>query len=152
MPQNFRDDVLGDLTYDEQLEGWEGTFGTPEVSLWLSGAEGDGAGQDRLPVYRDAFLRLRRDEPGLRRHIAEQLTDLAEDWREPEDDAEDDDGNDGQPITPESFLERIALTNVTLYADGSAELFYSDGDLFAGHVIIGSVDRNSQLTDASIAG
>ena len=152
MPQNFRDDVLGDLTYDEQLEGWEGTFGTPGVSLSLSDAEGDGAWQDRLPVYRDAFLRLRRDEPGLRRHIAEQLTDLAEDWREPEDDAEDDDGNDGQPITPESFLERIALTNVTLYADGSAELYYSDGDLFAGHVIIGSVDENGQLTDASIAG
>lgn len=152
MPQNFRDDVLGNLTYDEQLEGWEGTFGTPEVSLWLSGAEGDGAGQDRLPVYRDAFVRLRRDEPGLRRQMAEQLTELAEEWREPEEDEGDDDGDDGQPVTPESFLERIALTHVALYADGSAELYYSDGNLFAGHVIIGSVDENGQLTEAGIAG
>lgn len=149
MRLTFHDEALGELTYDDRLDWWEGTFGPASVPLYLSdpgSAEIRELPQDEaaLQTYRAALLRLRRDEPALRVRVAEALTQDADDWRDPDCFPE--------PVTGARFLERIALESVGIDADGRASVFYADGDLFGGHVIIASVDRDGHLTDADIAG
>lgn len=150
MVSTFQDAVLGELTYDDRLSRWDGHSAALGVPFSLSahtfadsgaGLPGDEAA---LEVYRAAFLRLEKGEGELRCQVAEAMTELAEEWRDPDEDP--------LPVTPERFLERMKLESLSIYADGDAELFYSDGDLFAGHVIIAAVNPDGTLRDATIAG
>jgi hypothetical protein len=82
-----------------------------------------------------------------RAYAAATLTDLANDWQDQADDA-----GSSAPITPEVFVERIRLSELSVAADGSATPYYSDGDLFWGHVILVDVEPDGSMTDAYIAG
>ncbi|MBE9084181.1 DUF2262 domain-containing protein [Tolypothrix sp. LEGE 11397] len=46
----------------------------------------------------------------------------------------------------------MKLASVHINTDGSADLFYDDGELFGGHKIIVSIDCNGVCEDAQIAG
>lgn len=91
------------------------------------------------------------DAPGTdarwRAYAATTLLDLANDWQE-----QADDGAGSGPVTAESFVERISLSELSISADGSATPFYADGDLFWGHVILVDVEPDGSMTDAYIAG
>ena len=60
--------------------------------------------------------------------------------------------NEEAAIDSAHFAACITLQTVIFYPDGSAELFYDDGDLFAGHVILVSLDTYGALQDATLAG
>jgi hypothetical protein len=88
-----------------------------------------------------SFTRLQQQEVYFRRCAANQLLNLYNHtW------------NDGDEIDCQTFMELMKLEEVHLNSDGSANLYYDDGDLFGGHVIIISIDGNGVFEDAKIAG
>lgn len=149
MPEIIQDSVLGELTFDDRLSRWDGVaagLGVPfSLSAHTFAESGRGLTEDAatLEKYRMAFLRLQRDEPILRAQMAERMLPLAEEWREDEA---------AGPMTAQQFLERVRLESFSIYEDGDAELFYNDGDLFAGHLIIAVMNQDGTLGETSIAG
>ncbi|MBD2167846.1 DUF2262 domain-containing protein [Calothrix membranacea FACHB-236] len=60
--------------------------------------------------------------------------------------------NNSAEIDCLTFIKLIKLVSVHINTDGSADLFYDDGELFGGHTIIVSIDCNGVCEDAQIAG
>lgn len=57
-----------------------------------------------------------------------------------------------QEISSTEFLNRMQLTSLTVYSDGSFEFWHDDGELFWGHSILVSGSLSKGVTNASIAG
>ncbi|HEY1406055.1 MAG TPA: DUF2262 domain-containing protein, partial [Spirochaetota bacterium] len=134
------DAVLGTLVWDDRFDRWETriSFGakTPvDVSIETGG---DNAALKRAGK---AITRLQTNEPAARLYAAEQLLE-----------SYNDNWNDGKPITVAAFAKKITLESVSIGPDGECELYYDDGDLFAGHCIIVSMDAKGGFTGADIAG
>ncbi len=56
-------------------------------------------------------------------------------------------------ISAREFSRRMSLSGVNVYAeDGSAEVFYEDDGMFAGHSITVSLDADGEVEEATIAG
>lgn len=152
MTRPFHDPRLGDLTYDERLQEWRGqlTLAGRAVRLSITDLATPQAGRDlpdqpaALAAHADRVGQLIAGQDALHRAVADLLLEQANDWRDEDDTPE--------PLTTEAFLTATSLTDVCLYGDGSAELVYDDGDLFAGHVIVASVDADGTVTDADLAG
>lgn len=54
-------------------------------------------------------------------------------------------------ITSDGFYQRIQLSEISFYNDGSFEVIFEDDGIFFGHIIVsGHID--GELEDASIAG
>ncbi|WP_020473596.1 DUF2262 domain-containing protein [Zavarzinella formosa] len=56
------------------------------------------------------------------------------------------------PITREEFARRIELIEIGFGPDGAPNLWYDDGDLFAGHSISAYFDANGRFRNASLFG
>jgi hypothetical protein len=139
----FNDSVLGKLEWDEWLEWWRGQIRFApdhDITLSIHGHDLEAI----LEARRDTFMYLRDHESGLRTQVAEQMLEMAEDWR--------DEDEEPDPITLESFTSRVRLESIVLYDDGSAELYYNDDDIFAAHTIVASVNADGKLEKATIAG
>jgi len=61
-----------------------------------------------------------------------------------------DDGE--KPLSEENFKQRIELETITFFEDGSYELYFKDGDIFFGHVIIASMDKENKVERVYMAG
>jgi hypothetical protein len=57
-----------------------------------------------------------------------------------------------EPISEQSFIQKIELEAINAYSDGSFDLFFLDNELFLGHSIIVNVNSDLTLEDAEIAG
>jgi hypothetical protein len=103
-------------------------------------------GDDRDDVMavtasREFILWLRRHELDARQFAAGELLETHNDaW------------NEDEPISAQTFAERMTLEGVGVDRDGCGSLYYEDGDLFWGHCIVVSVDRNREFRSADIAG
>jgi hypothetical protein len=63
------------------------------------------------------------------------------------------DESDSLDITAEQFADRITLQSIVdIDEDGSFAMFFEDGDLFAGHAILGEHNAAGQCYSASIQG
>lgn len=138
----IEDEVLGYLVWDSELEWWSSQI---EVlsGQWIDVSISP---EDTDPSI--VFKRVRHTlcvilevEVNLRRSTADKLLHLYNTtW------------NDGLAISQEEFMNRIALDAITFSPDGSADLYYSDGDLFWGHTIITTIDTNGCFKDTMLAG
>ena len=80
------------------------------------------------------FRRVQAAEPAFRQFVADVLLARYNSaW------------NDGPPIDSDAFISRMTMTTLSVYADGSAEIDYNDGDLFLGHTITGSVSKDGSV-------
>lgn len=91
--------------------------------------------------------KLFEDSSGWSRKIEEcalsRLLDLKNDaWLE----------NGQTSVSGEEFLQHMELESITVYADGSFEFWYNDGDLFWGHAILVTGSVKEGPTDADICG
>lgn len=93
------------------------------------------------------------------RIVHEQWNKLNKRWRELEEcvadhllDIHNENWNEGEPIDRNAFVSRMTIEAIRFFADGKAEVYFDDGDLFWGHCILVSVDENGQVEDAVIAG
>ena len=78
---------------------------------------------------------------------ADFLLELANDW------LEDDDREDKpEEITKEMFIDAINISEISIAPAGSMTLYYSDGDMFWGHVITMDIETDGSCSDAYIQG
>lgn len=76
----------------------------------------------------------------LRKAAAEALLDLHNDtW------------NDGDPIDAATFIQRLSIDGV-VFSPRDVEAFYSDGGLFAGHLVIVPFDDAGTIGEAYLGG
>jgi hypothetical protein len=60
--------------------------------------------------------------------------------------------NKAAPISREEFIEKLAVSSISICGDGSAELDFEDGDMFLGHSVVVRFDRDGAITNATIEG
>ncbi|MBW4618837.1 MAG: DUF2262 domain-containing protein [Cyanosarcina radialis HA8281-LM2] len=60
--------------------------------------------------------------------------------------------NRDAPIDRQEFIDRMTLEDITIYANGRANLSYDDGDLFGGHAIVINIDPNGSFENVSLFG
>jgi len=137
-----QDEVLGVLTWDGEAEWWEGEQEiTPGHIVSVTVSANDTPLDTALERARQTYWRVQREGLALRRAAADILLALHnEEW------------NRGEPTTSDTFVNRMLLTDIAVYGDGSSEVSYNDGDLFRGHTIIVSVDEEGAVQEAGIQG
>ncbi len=140
------DEVLGTLTWNGQLDWWEGRAEVApghaiRISLSVEDEAADAPSPTELDQARRVLGRLREDEPAARLVAAEELLAIY-----------NDEWNDDEPLGEEEFMARLTLDDLSIAPDGSAELFYQDDNLFAGHTVLVSVGPDGNFEDADIAG
>ncbi len=140
--RTFNDEVFGQLVWNEQVEWWECHCEfSAGLSVPVSVSPDDIDLETVLRQARQTFRLLQQLEPFPRLEAAKALLELHnEEW------------SDGEPINDEAFAGRMTMKELTIDGDGSATLFYDDGDLFWGHSILVEVDNEGAFQDASIAG
>jgi hypothetical protein len=140
----IEDELLGTLTWNEDLDWWEGRAVLAPghaISLSIEVEDATVAPTQEIAHARRILLFLREHEPEGRLIAADELLEIYNaEW------------NEGEPLNDEEFMARLTLNDVNVAFDGSAELFYQDDGLFAGHAVLVTVDPNGNFADADIAG
>jgi hypothetical protein len=143
MARSFEDDTLGIIQYDKRF-GWWSTIAQLTQDLEIDLTLELGAAQSVPESILRAFQHLQDHELELRGSVCSHLLELAEDWRE-------DDGKP-EPWTLEAFMDAVTITSASFDEDGAATIYYDDGEVFAGHVIVVAVSSDGAFQDANIAG
>ena len=92
---------------------------------------------------RALFDRIAAKERDLRLRVAQHKLPLYNSsWR---DDAE-------PQLSEAEFADRLHLYSLVIYEPGQGLLFYRDGDLFAGHTLIATIDRRFDITGVELYG
>ncbi len=140
--QTINDETLGQLVWDEQVKWWEGQREiTPGLTIPVSVSPNDVALETVLAQAGRMFLRVQQSEASLRQSASEVLLELCnEEW------------NEEEPISGEDFIGRMTPKELAIESDGSATLYYHDGNLFWGHSILVEIDDMGVFQDAGIAG
>ncbi|MBD2196134.1 MULTISPECIES: DUF2262 domain-containing protein [Calothrix] len=138
----IKNQILGELTWHNDFDWWKGKIEiTPGniISLSVDSENIEIPSVSELTCH--SFTRIKQQEVNLRRCTANQLIDLYnKSW------------NNDDEIDCPTFMNLIKLEAVHLNSDGSATLYYEDGGLFGGHVIVVSIDCDGIFEDADIAG
>jgi len=136
--------TLGPLAYNPQF-GWYSTqvmVGGQEVGVHLlcEGSDGEAPALDpaaRLVSMLDAVV------SAAKQHAATGLLTLKNDaWLE----------DDEPEVTRDAFIDRMELSSVIVNGGGTSDLYFRDGDLFWGHVIIVERNEAGEFGEAHIAG
>lgn len=137
--------VLGPVAFDPSMFCWQTRSPVPlgetdEVTVALAATSDLDVSSDRLDQV--ATIVRRVDPRALRGAIAEDYLELYNDtWRQDDDEALDRAG----------FIARISPTFVDIDED-VIQVYFHDGDLFAGHSIVLSLDSALHITDIKLAG
>ncbi len=84
---------------------------------------------------------IKKQEESYKRKTSDDLIELHnETW------------NEGEIISKEEFVNRIKLEGILFFCEGNAELYYNDGDLFWGHIIVVDVNENGEYESSQIYG
>ena len=145
--ETIYDDMLGALTWNSDLDWWEGRVdmqSSHSISISLTVEDDDNEVPDidtLLQHGRRIVTFVREHEPEARLVAADTLLEIYNrEW------------NDETPLDDEEFMGRLILDDVNVAADGSAELFYKDDGLFAGHTVLVTIDAAGNFADADVAG
>ena len=142
MSEQIEDQLFGTLSYDASLRWYRGhvEFSPShrvELDISVEGVDPDIA----IERARQIFPRVQLQEAALRLAAAcEKLALYNDQWSQ------------GERIDADEFARRITLSSVTIHPEGEVELWYADGDLFAGHWIAVSTDAELQFQHVEIAG
>ena len=137
--KTLQDEVLGTLTYDQQLGWYETTLGNFKLYLPCESEREADESLNHARSFHQSRTRLIREAAAFG---CESLVDLKnETWL--------DEGEEA--LSKETFVSRLSIEAVVVYPDGSVEFTFGDGDLFWGHVIQVSYEDNV-FVEAGIAG
>lgn len=140
----IHDEILGTLRYERGSRGYEGTIALDggDVALHLLVQDGEDVATV-MTSARQIACDIERHARDARRFAAEALIDLKNHtWRD----------DDEPPVTAETFEASIRLRAVSVRADGSADLWHDDGEMFFGHGICVRMAGDGRYVDADIAG
>ena len=139
---------LGTLVFDEEYTWWTCRAEIRpgySTDFCLSTRTGTAPQIDTLELLERGAHYLewvRRSEETIRHRAAEEFTGPYNDfWSDA-----------FGPLTMEQVKSRISLASIELHIDGSAYWYYSDGNLFAGHLIEVRVDASHNVTELLLAG
>ena len=122
---------------------WDGI----EVSVFMETDEEGGDSAIRaitaLLEFANNFKEL---DKRYRIFAAKQLTELANDWLESDEESELDE------ISQEMFTKRIEMSEMIFSSSGELTLYYNDDDMFWGHSIEIDIDVSGKAIDANIVG
>lgn len=141
--RTIQDDLLGTLRWNEHLRDWEGSvpISGDRVQFILDTSNSDDM-ESALAAIRGTVETIQRNEKALRCEASKRLLQLYNrKW-----------SAEGQPIDEETFVSRMKLEGLNLASDGSAELFYGSGQMFADHAIRLSLDEQGAVQEIMIAG
>ena len=146
-PVVLQDDVLGQLIYDKQLKSFEGNIawlrGKIHISLYVDKDNKSGITKAKKAL-KTMVLEQGKWDTDIRSFAAKELTKLAGEWAESEEEA--------ALITEESFAKRISLSLLWVTAGGSFTAYLDDDELFFGHSIAVSGSSKKGLLSADIEG
>jgi len=146
-PVVLQDDILGELTYDKLLKSFEGNIawlcGKIHISLYVDKDNKAGITKAKK-VLKTMVLEQEKWDAELRSFAAKELTTLACEWAESEEEA--------ALITEESFAKRISLSLIWVTSGGSFTAYLDDDDLFFGHSIAVNGSPKKGLLSADIEG
>lgn len=148
-PVIIGDNKIGQFTLDRDYGWFEGTIDwlgkTCDVRLELDENAEDTA-DNALEVLRKLVSDLEQQSSRFSRFAAEKLVDLANEWQDEYAD------EDGECITPEAFVKRIEISEISIRPDGDMEITYLDDDMFLGHWIVVYANISGALKNACIEG
>jgi len=146
-PVVLQDDVLGELIYDKQLKSFEGNIawlrGKIHISLYVDKDNKSGITKAKN-LLKTMVLEQEKWDADMRGFAAKELTKLACEWAESEEEA--------ALITEDSFAKRISLSLLWVTAGGSFTAYLDDDELFFGHSIAVSGSPKKGLLSADIEG
>ena len=146
-PVVLQDDILGDLTYDKLLKSFEGSIDWlgGKVHLSLSVDKDNKSGITKAKkLLKTMVLEQEKWDADLRSFAAKELTKLACEWAESEEEA--------ALITEESFAKRIRLSLIWMSSGATFSACFDDDDLFFGHSITVCGSPKKGLLSADIEG
>lgn len=146
-PVLYEDKLLGEFVLNRTIHTFEKNiiWANEEGTLYFDQGE---AGEMEASLSTAHVLFNDQDiwSKKIRSYAAEELVELANDWLADDEDAELDE------ITEELFVSRLTLSSITVSDHGDFTIYYDDGDLFWGHVIIVEGNINGAFESAHIAG
>ena len=146
-PVVLQDDVLGELTYDKQLKSFEGNIawlrGKIHISLYVDKDNKSGITKAKK-LLKTMVLEQEKWDADLRGFAAKELTKLACEWAESEEEA--------TLITEDSFAKRISLSLLWVTSGASFTAYLDDDELFFGHSITVSGSLKKGMVSAKIEG
>jgi hypothetical protein len=146
-PVYYNDEKLGTFTLDRSVQTFEKSivWAKEEGKLYFDHDEPE----EMTAALATAHM-LFEDElkwsDSIRSYAAEELLDLANDWLADDEEAELDE------ITKEIFISKLELSSISVSANGDFTIYFYDGDMFWGHVIIVEGNINGTFDSAYIAG
>ena len=147
-PVYYDDSVLGRFPLDKTID----TFGKSIVwagekgKLHFDNSPDEESILSSLKTAHHLFEKEHIWSKEAKAFAAKELLDLANDW------LTDNENVSSSEITPELFINRISLECINVKSNGNFEIYFADGDLFWGHVIIVEGNINSSFSSAEIAG
>lgn len=145
--QTLTNDILGTLTYRQERKQYETTYSINgnDVFIFIELVE-----EKRLNALVDEVAKKLASEyylQAMQAMLIPMLTLKNDYWL-----GEDEQGELEPILTIEEFSERITLTGIEFYADGSSVIYCDDGELFFGHCIMIDINKDGEFIDANIAG
>ena len=129
MRQTIQDNVLGMLIYDAKWDNYTGvvTFGDKQVRISIRfGSLPELVSEADISQARAAYLDIVARKTAIETEILREFIDLYNDeWRD----------RSNPIINQDEFLDTITPEQIDIALGQVQEVWYDDGDLFAGHLI-----------------
>lgn len=149
-------ELVGELVLNKRFGSYEGVglWNGEECGISLdTDEEGSVKAEGSLATLKALFEEATAWDEGVRKYAAKELTELANEWYEPEVDDYDDDDEDAEmepAITEETFARRIYINEIVISSDGSFALYYSADGMFTDHGITVRGDLAEGIYDATV--
>ena len=134
--------ALGNFTYDKEFKcynafvNWNGQ--NTDVAILDCVSEEEAAkAVEILGVYAQDMAGFDRD---ARNYAAEKLLKNAKDR-----------ADDPEKVTEEAFTSALTMIGLSVFPDGTVEVYYDDGDLFAGRAVVVTRKADGAFFNADIS-
>ncbi|MBO9128517.1 DUF2262 domain-containing protein [Bacillus sp. 165] len=138
--ESFFHPIFGQVKWYTDRTEWAGIMQLPNgkvIEVAINAARED----KQMDIHSRSCIQLMQHTHTLFETLADDLIETHnETW------------NEGESITKEEFIKKLSLEMVAFYNDGTSDLYFDDGDMFWGHIIIASVDSNGLYEEAQISG
>jgi hypothetical protein len=138
------DPELGTLTWNDQLEWWEGSIrmtSPKEFELFVLARPSLVEDRSITVDARVAIARIRTAEDACRSYACDELLEIHNsEWSE------------GSVIDAGEFKRRLEPESVEVHESGYAEVHFRDGDLFWGHSVGVRIRPDGGFQEAVVEG
>ncbi|MBH8565501.1 DUF2262 domain-containing protein [Nostoc sp. CENA67] len=141
---NIKHEILGELRYDTKFDWYESQVVFYETQLSISLSIEDNDKIESILTRASSVVRhLKNYAKNAEEYAVKKLLELKNKTWLYEDETF---------LTSEEFKNRIILEGLVFSPDGEVEFYYNDGNLFFGHCILITMDKDNCFIDASISG